>query len=102
MQIVDTAKKEYQARGDSRANVRNAVGGRIVSTELNSWVNTATESMASSLTWNHVSGIQRILVLDKTEAVHKLDFGYFTSAMLGEMGLDIGLGGCSGGQLCQR
>jgi hypothetical protein len=57
---------------------------------------------SSMESWDDIAGIQRILVLDKTEAVHKLDLGDLTSAMLGEVVLDIGLGGCSGEQLCQR
>lgn len=74
----------------------------MVSIESSSWSRQTTENMARSLTWNHVSSIQRILVLDKTEAVHKLDLGDLTGAMLGEMGLDVGLGGCLGEHLCQR
>ena len=46
------------------------------------------------LTRNHVPRIQRIVVLDEAKAVHELHLGDVTSAILGEMGLDIFLRHC--------
>ncbi|KAK5626186.1 hypothetical protein RRF57_001901 [Xylaria bambusicola] len=43
-------------------------------------------------TWNHIARIHSILVLDEAETVHKLDLGYFTSAVSSEMRFDILLG----------
>lgn len=42
-------------------------------------------------TWYHVSGVHGVLVLDESEAVHELDFGYFTGSMGSEVCFDIGL-----------
>lgn len=50
----------------------------------------------ASLTRNHVSGIQGVIIFDEAEATHELDFGDLSSSMFGEMGLDIGLVGCCG------
>lgn len=48
----------------------------------------------AELTRHHVTGIQRIIVLDEAEAVHKLHLGNIAGAILGEMGLDIFLRHC--------
>jgi len=53
--------------------------------------------VATALTRNNVTSIQRILVLDEAEATHKLDLGDLSGAMFGKVGLNIGLGGCSSG-----
>lgn len=44
------------------------------------------------LTWDYISGIHGILVLNETEAIHELDLGYFAGSMGSEVSLDIGLG----------
>jgi hypothetical protein len=43
---------------------------------------------------NNIAGIHWVLVLDETEAVHKLHFGDFSSAMSREVSLDVGFGSC--------
>jgi hypothetical protein len=43
-------------------------------------------------TWNHVSRIHSILVLDEAEAVHELDLGDFACAVGSKMRFDIVLG----------
>lgn len=45
-------------------------------------------------TRNYITGIHGILVLDETEAVHKLDLGDLSGAMGREVSLDIALGSC--------
>lgn len=92
-----------QAGGDERANVRKAWARRLVSNDTS--IRRVFELLhlrvgaPLSLTWNHVSGIHGVLIFDKTEAVHELDLGNLASAMLGEVGFDVGLGGYSGGIL---
>lgn len=49
--------------------------------------------MWKRLTWDNVTCVQGILVLDEAKAVHKLDFGDLAGTVGREMGLDIGLGG---------
>lgn len=44
------------------------------------------------LTRDDVAGIHGVLVLDETKAIHQLDLSDLTSAMGGEMSLNIGLG----------
>jgi hypothetical protein len=46
-----------------------------------------------ALTRYNVTSVHSILVLDKTEAIHKFDLCNLTSAMRCEVGLDVGLGG---------
>lgn len=46
-------------------------------------------------TRHHIPSIQRIVVLNESEAVHQLNLGDIASAILGEVGLDIFLGDCS-------
>ena len=48
------------------------------------------------LTRNHITGIHRIIILDEAEAVHELDLGDVTSAVL-EVALDVFLGHCKTG-----
>ena len=92
----------YQIRwGEEPGNVRKAIGAGAVSTRDKHCVRHWGGGRYPR-TWNDISRIEGILILDETEAVHKLDFGYLTGAMLGEMGLDVGLSGCLGGHLCQR
>lgn len=52
-------------------------------------------------TWNDIPGIHGVLVLDETEAVHKLDLGNLSGAMGREVRLNIGLGRW-GGRQCLR
>jgi hypothetical protein len=44
-------------------------------------------------TGNHIAGVHRILVFDKSEAVHELDLGDLSSAMSVEVGFNISFGG---------
>ena len=52
------------------------------------------------LTRNNVAGVHSILILDKPEAVHKLDFGDLAGAMSRKVGFHIGLGCFCGSQHC--
>lgn len=45
------------------------------------------------LTRNDIARIHRVLVLDKTEAVHELDLGNLASAMGREVGFNVSFGG---------
>jgi hypothetical protein len=47
----------------------------------------------SILTWDDVSCIPGIFVLNEAKAIHELNLGDFASAMATEMFFDIGLGG---------
>lgn len=49
-------------------------------------------------TWNNITGVHGILVLDEAEAVHQLDLCNLSSAMGAKVGLDIGLGDCCEGR----
>lgn len=42
--------------------------------------------------WNNIAGIHWVLVLDETEAIHKLNFGDFSGSMSREVSLDVGFG----------
>lgn len=42
-----------------------------------------------ALTWNDISGIHCIFILDEPKTVHELDFGYLASAMSSKMRLDV-------------
>ena len=53
------------------------------------------EELSVRLTWNDVSSIHGILVLDEAEAIHQLHLSDVASAMFCEMGLNVGLGSCS-------
>lgn len=44
------------------------------------------------LTWNDVTGIHGILVLNEAEPIHELDFSDLASAMGAEVSLNVGLG----------
>jgi hypothetical protein len=50
------------------------------------------------LTRDDISGIHRILVLDKAEAIHELHLSDLPGAMGRKVSLDIGLGSCSEGK----
>lgn len=53
-------------------------------------------------TWNDITCVHGILVLDEAEAIHELDLGDFAGAMGVEVVLNVGLGSCSTvpGQRC--
>jgi hypothetical protein len=51
------------------------------------------ELLGRSPTWNYVSSIHGIIILDEAEAVHELDLDDLSSAMLGKVGFNVGLGG---------
>lgn len=61
---------------------------------MKAWVLRRQERVwvGGQLTWNDITGVHGIFVLDETEAVHQLDFGDVASAMGREVGLNIGLG----------
>jgi hypothetical protein len=44
------------------------------------------------LTWDNITRVHGVFVLDETEAIHELDFGDLASTMGREMGLNISLG----------
>lgn len=46
-------------------------------------------------TWNHVTGVKRILVLDEAKTIHELDLGNLAGAMGVEVVLNVGLGSYS-------
>jgi hypothetical protein len=48
--------------------------------------------MSGSITWNHISRIHSILILEKAEAIHKFDLCDLASSMAFEMLLDVLLG----------
>lgn len=54
-------------------------------------------------TWDDITRIHGVLVLDEAEAIHELDLGNLAGAMGVEVVLNIGLGSCSTGpgQRCQ-
>lgn len=45
-------------------------------------------------TWNNVTGIHGILILDEAETTHQLHLGDFSSAMSGKVVFNVGLGSC--------
>ena len=53
-------------------------------------------------TWDYITSVHGVLVLDETEAIHELNLSDLASAMGVEMVLNIGLGSCSTvpGQRC--
>lgn len=48
-----------------------------------------TAVVYEALTWNDISGVHCILVLDEPKTVHELDLGYLASAMGSKMRLDV-------------
>lgn len=63
---------------------------------------TAGREWGLELTWDNVSSVHRIFVLDEAKAVHELDLGNLAGAMGVEVVLNIGLGSCHrSGQRCQ-
>ena len=48
------------------------------------------------LTWNNITGIHGIFILNEAEAIHELDLGDLAGSMGLEMGLNVGLGGVAG------
>ena len=45
-------------------------------------------------TWDDITGIHCILILDETEAIHQLHLGDLSSAVGRKVSLDIGFGSC--------
>lgn len=50
------------------------------------------------LTWDHIAGVHRILILDEAEAVHEFDLRDLSGAMGAEVRLNVGLGDLEGVQ----
>jgi hypothetical protein len=50
--------------------------------------------VAAGRTWNNITGIHGVLILDEAETVHQLHLENLSSAMAGEVALDVGLGSC--------
>ena len=71
-----------------KKNVRKAALAQARSAKL--WWDSESRRI---LTWDHVPGIQGVLVLDEAEAVHQLDLSDLPGAMFSKVGLDVGLGG---------
>lgn len=55
-------------------------------------ISKALLSMSGDITWNHISRIHGILILEKAEAIHEFDFCNLASSMALEMLFDILLG----------
>lgn len=64
--------------------------GDLNSREPGLWAK--TERALLKLTWNDVTGIHGILILNEAEAVHQLDLRDLSGAMGTEVCLDVGLG----------
>ena len=50
--------------------------------------------MDSRCTWDHISGIQGVIIFNEAKTVHQLHLSDVSSTFLGEMGLDVFLGDC--------
>lgn len=62
-------------------------------TRTESWeLSVNVDNARRKLTWNDISCIHSIIILNETEAIHELDLNNLSGAMSSEVSFNVGLG----------